>query len=78
MILVLAGSAMVSATVQNVGVTPSIQYVGSTIGTAMRGTLSDNVVGTVAAIFLDAHPAFILLCTSVKLRCTSMNAINYM
>ena len=31
----------------------------------------------VAAIFLDAHPAFILLCTSIKLRHMSKDAINY-
>ena len=39
---------MVSVTVQNVG-GDSIRPIGSTIGTAMRGSLSDNVVGTATA-----------------------------
>ena len=39
--------------------------------------LPTSYLCTVAAIFCDAHPAFILLCTNVKLRCMSMDAIDY-
>ena len=50
MILASARSAIVSVTVQNVG-GDTIHHIGSTIGTAMRGSLSGNVVGTATASF---------------------------
>ena len=46
----LARSAMASVTIQNIG-GDSIHPIGSTIGTAMRGSSSGNVIGTATASF---------------------------